>query len=131
MPLYTRIIVPLDGSKLAESALPEARKMAVLTGAELLLLRVIDYSSKDRFGDFGLLYEYEAIAKALEEEQEVAEAYRKSITRLLTEIESSGGAGIAFSEAFAEAQRALRVVEGLYARTVAVRPFRVDRKKEG
>jgi nucleotide-binding universal stress UspA family protein len=75
MTLYTRLIVPLDGSMLAESALPEAKKMAALTGAELLLLRVIDYSSKDRLGDFGLLYEYEAMDKAVKEEHELASAY--------------------------------------------------------
>jgi nucleotide-binding universal stress UspA family protein len=73
--MYTRLIVPLDGSKLAESALPEAEKLARLTGAELVLLRVVDYSSRDRFGDFGLLYEYEAMARALEEERELATAY--------------------------------------------------------
>ncbi len=75
MALYTRIIVPLDGSKLAESALAEARRLAAITGSELHLIRVIDYSSRDRFGDFGMLYEYEAMAKALEEERGVAEAY--------------------------------------------------------
>ena len=75
MALYTRIIVPLDGSKLAESALPEAEQLATLTGAQLVLLRVVDYSTRDKFGDFGLLYEYEAMAQALEEERELAAAY--------------------------------------------------------
>ena len=78
--MYTRIIVPLDGSKLAESALPEAEKLARLTGAELVLIRVVDYSSRDRLGDFGLLYEYEAIAKALEEERELATAYLADVS---------------------------------------------------
>lgn len=84
MALYTRIIVPLDGSKLAESALPEAESLAKLTGAELVLVRVIDYSSRDRFGDFGLLYEYEAMAKALEEERELAKAYLADLSAQLT-----------------------------------------------
>lgn len=78
--MYNRIIVPLDGSKLAESALPEAEKLAKLTSAELVLIRVVDYSSRDRLGDFGLLYEYEAIAKALEEEREVATAYLADVS---------------------------------------------------
>ncbi len=73
--MYTRILVPLDGSKLAESALPEAEKLARLTGAELVLVRVIDYSSRDRFSDFCLLYEYQAMANALEEERVLATAY--------------------------------------------------------
>lgn len=79
--MYTRIIVPLDGSKLAEGALPEAEKLAALTGAELVLLRVIDYSSRDRFADFGLLYEYEAMARALEEERELATAYLADVSK--------------------------------------------------
>ncbi|MEZ4504405.1 MAG: universal stress protein [Thermomicrobiales bacterium] len=78
--MYTRIIVPLDGSLLAESALPEAEKLAKLTGAELVLVRVVDYSSRDRFADFGLLYEYEAMAKALEEERQLATAYLADVS---------------------------------------------------
>lgn len=83
MALYNRIIVPLDGSKLAESALTEAENLAEALGSELLLLRVIDYSSKDRFGDFGLLYEYEAMGKALAEERELAGIYLDSLTTRL------------------------------------------------
>ncbi|MCC6673771.1 MAG: universal stress protein [Thermomicrobiales bacterium] len=84
MALYKRIIVPLDGSKLAQGALSEAREMARLTGAELHLIRVIDYSSRDRFGDFGMLYEYEAMAKALEEEHLIAEAYLADLAKTLS-----------------------------------------------
>lgn len=87
MALYKRIIVPLDGSKLAESALPEAQEMARITGAELILLRVVDYSTRDRFGDFGLLYEYEAMARALAEERELATAY---LEELSSTIRASG-----------------------------------------
>ena len=79
--MYTRIIVPLDGSKLAESALPEAKQLAKLTGAELVLIRVVDYSARDKFGDFGLLYEYEAMAQALSEERELAHAYLADMVR--------------------------------------------------
>ena len=78
--MYTRIIVPLDGSKVAESALSEAEKLATLTGVELVLVRVVDYSKRDRFGDFGLLYEYEAMAEALEEERELATAYLHEVS---------------------------------------------------
>jgi nucleotide-binding universal stress UspA family protein len=81
MALYTRIIIPLDGSRLAERALSEAGQLARLTGEELLLLRVIDYSSRDHFGDFGLLYEYEAMAKALEEERDLATAYLTDVSK--------------------------------------------------
>lgn len=83
--MYTRIIVPLDGSKLAESALPEAEKLATMCGGELALVRVVDYSSRDRFGDFGLLYEYEAMAKALEEERQLATTYLAEVSAPLSE----------------------------------------------
>jgi nucleotide-binding universal stress UspA family protein len=39
---YQKIMVTLDGSELAAKALPEARRMAGLFGAEVLLLRVVD-----------------------------------------------------------------------------------------
>jgi nucleotide-binding universal stress UspA family protein len=39
--MYKRILVPLDGSKLAETALPHAESMANTFGAELVLLTVV------------------------------------------------------------------------------------------
>ena len=39
--MYRRILVPLDGSALAEQALPHAIAQAKHTGAELILLRVL------------------------------------------------------------------------------------------
>lgn len=38
---FKRIIVPLDGSEIAEQALPHALSVAEMTGAQLLLLRVV------------------------------------------------------------------------------------------
>jgi nucleotide-binding universal stress UspA family protein len=38
---FKRIIVPLDGSEIAEQALPHALAVAEMTGAQLLLLRVV------------------------------------------------------------------------------------------
>jgi nucleotide-binding universal stress UspA family protein len=37
--MFTRLLVPLDGSPLAEMALPAARALAELFGAELFLVR--------------------------------------------------------------------------------------------
>ena len=39
--MYKKILVPLDGSKLAEAALPHAESLAARYGAELLLLSVV------------------------------------------------------------------------------------------
>ncbi|MEK7219575.1 MAG: universal stress protein, partial [candidate division NC10 bacterium] len=38
--MFARILVPLDGSPLAEAILPEVVDLATLHGAEVLLLRV-------------------------------------------------------------------------------------------
>lgn len=40
--MLSRLLVPLDGSSLAEQALPMARTLAQATGAQLILLQVID-----------------------------------------------------------------------------------------
>jgi nucleotide-binding universal stress UspA family protein len=39
--MYTKILVPLDGSALAERALPHAGEIARSTGAEVILLQVV------------------------------------------------------------------------------------------
>jgi nucleotide-binding universal stress UspA family protein len=39
--MYKRILVPLDGSKLAEQALPHAAAHAAAFGAEIMLLKVL------------------------------------------------------------------------------------------
>lgn len=41
--MYQRILVPLDGSKQAESALQLAGKLARIYGAQITLLRVVEY----------------------------------------------------------------------------------------
>src|SRR4051812_23633159 len=40
--MFKRIVVPLDGSTLAELALPFAEEMSCMTGAPIHLLRVVD-----------------------------------------------------------------------------------------
>lgn len=42
--MYQKILVPLDGSKQAESALPLAGKLARIYNAEITLLQVVEYS---------------------------------------------------------------------------------------
>ena len=40
--MYKRIVVPLDGSALAEQALPYAAAQAERFGADIILLKVLD-----------------------------------------------------------------------------------------
>lgn len=45
--MYTKILVPLDGSELAEQVLPHVIELAKCTGAEIVLLRVPDVPTYD------------------------------------------------------------------------------------
>ena len=47
MALYTRILVPLDGSAIDGPLLGHVAEIARLTGAEVLLLRVAHYHTRD------------------------------------------------------------------------------------
>lgn len=51
--MYKRIVVPLDGSDLAQQALPDAIIMARLSQAPIHLVRVIDLTQLDRYGLYG------------------------------------------------------------------------------
>jgi nucleotide-binding universal stress UspA family protein len=46
VPMYRRILVPLDGSEHAESVLPLACTLANISDAEITLLRVVEYPYK-------------------------------------------------------------------------------------
>lgn len=47
MALYKRILVPLDGSAIDEALLEHVAELARLTGAEVVLLRVAHYHTRD------------------------------------------------------------------------------------
>lgn len=62
--MYTKILVPLDGSPLAEAALPHARALADCTNAQVVLLRVaVDPGAEFSFSD-------PSLAETLVEEME-------------------------------------------------------------
>lgn len=52
--MYRRIVVPVDGSLLAESALPHAEAVARAFGATVHLLRVVDSTPVGPHGGYGL-----------------------------------------------------------------------------
>lgn len=67
--MFTQIMVPLDGSELAERALPYAERLAALTGGTLHLARVIEQPAPIRAHGLGApvnVYE-EAIAAQRQE----------------------------------------------------------------
>ena len=47
--MFEKILVPLDGSKLAELALPYAEELAARTGSQVTLLRVITSSEAEDY----------------------------------------------------------------------------------
>ncbi|HYB74474.1 MAG TPA: universal stress protein [Candidatus Sulfotelmatobacter sp.] len=79
--MFRRILVPLDGSALAEAVLPQAMELARLHGAEVVLLRV------ESAPDY-------AVAQAAEEAQhylgDVAASLREARVRVSTMVVLSG-----------------------------------------
>lgn len=76
--MFTRIVIPLDGSVLAEQALPQAVELAQATGTPIDLVRVLDFSYLAKLAGFpihGAYVEMTAFQLALQEEHDSAEAY--------------------------------------------------------
>jgi nucleotide-binding universal stress UspA family protein len=83
--MYQRIVVPLDGSDLAERALPHAREMARLTGSPVHLVRVIDTLPLGGHGAYGLAVEQAAYQQGLAAEESAGRAYLATIPRDLAD----------------------------------------------
>lgn len=83
--MYQRLVVPLDGSEIAERALVEAERMALLTKAPIHLARVIDLSTQDMFGGYGMMADPTTISTILADETESARHYLESIVRRIEE----------------------------------------------
>lgn len=77
--MYTRVIVPLDGSAVAEQVLPEATELAKLSGAEVHLVRVVDSRTLEQLGGEGMMWDAGTITSLLDEEEQAAVAYVKEV----------------------------------------------------
>lgn len=76
--MYTRIVVPLDGSELAERAVPEAEELARMNKAELLFVRVVGYPNVA--GGFGVWdVQQGVLAELVEQDTRDAETYLEGI----------------------------------------------------
>jgi nucleotide-binding universal stress UspA family protein len=73
--MYRRILVPLDGSELAEKALAEAQDLATMMKVPVHLLRVVDFTRLESYGPYGLAMEYTSFEPILSEETETAQTY--------------------------------------------------------
>ena len=76
---YRRLLVPLDGSPLAEQALPHAEELAHATGAEVVLLRVPTIPPSLTWGPNGGM----VVSALLNEACEEADAYLANVARRL------------------------------------------------
>ena len=84
--MYKRIVVPLDGSDLAEVALPHAEELSRLTGAGLHLVRVVDIVSGTPYGAY-IALEAVGYAEALSAEKTDSVAY---LSRMQTRLAARG-----------------------------------------
>ncbi|MCL4504483.1 MAG: universal stress protein [Chloroflexi bacterium] len=80
--MYKRILVPLDGSTVAEAILPQAQMLAECGGAEIVLLSVIPHPNYDYF------IPEPALASAAHENQ--ANECRAYLKRIADRLAGSG-----------------------------------------
>lgn len=73
--MYDRIIVPLDGSDLAEQALDEAKELSRKLDIPLHLVRVVDTYRSQSLPATGMALDYSMLAELAEEEIEDAKTY--------------------------------------------------------
>lgn len=73
--MYDRIVVPLDGSELAEQALGQARVLATQLDIPLHLIRVVDTYRTQSLPATGMALDYSMLSELAEEEIEDAKAY--------------------------------------------------------
>lgn len=83
--MYERIVVPLDGSDLAEQALPDAEELARATGTPVHLLRVVDFPASSISYVYGGVMESQAISMQLEDARAMAESYLDALARQIEE----------------------------------------------
>ena len=73
--MYGQIVVPLDGSELAEEALSEAVKMAKVSSTPLKLIRVVDTYRSQTLPATGMALDYSMLSELAEEEIQDAKSY--------------------------------------------------------
>jgi len=81
--VYKRVIVPLDGSEMAEQALPNATELARASNASMLLVSVVGYPYLERKGLTSWALQQEALDQVVREETERAEQYLSGVRERL------------------------------------------------
>lgn len=127
--VYARILVPLDGSKLAERALPVAEELAKLMSAPLHLLRVIDPAQFDLavYGSYKSALAQSTSSPFPTDEGDAAHAYLERVQARKIEqglaTSSEVKYGVAAQEIMAVAQPGDLIVIGTHGRSGLARWF--------
>lgn len=79
--MYRQIVVPLDGSQLAEEALEEAKKIAKSSSTPLKLIRVVDTYRTQSLPATGMALDYSMLGELAEEEIQDAKTYLEGKVR--------------------------------------------------
>ncbi len=86
--MYKKILVPLDGSKLSEKALVHAHELAKQTTAEIVLLQVVVFPTRDYdVIPMDVAVSAEVIAETKRYLERVAGDLRRLGTRVTTQVE--------------------------------------------
>lgn len=85
--MYKQIVVPLDGSELAEEALEEAKSLSKAVGSPLKLLRVVDTYRTQTLPATGMALDYSMLSELAEEEIEDAKTY---LTTMVEKMRDEG-----------------------------------------
>jgi len=86
-----RILVPLDGSELAEKVLPHVRTMARSNNAEIVLLRIAEYPS-DLYGRFDAysLFDPEFIENTTDRKKAICDDLIDYLDRIASNFQQDG-----------------------------------------
>lgn len=85
--MYKQIVVPLDGSELAEEALKQAKNLAQSSGSPLKLVRVVDTYRSQSLPATGMAMDYALLSELAEEEIADAKQY---LTNKVEEVKAEG-----------------------------------------
>ncbi|MEK7443028.1 MAG: universal stress protein [Chloroflexota bacterium] len=79
--MFRKILIPLDGSELAEQAMPAAMALARQSHGEILLLRVpvFETAVMPAFGGYGVLYPEQSLEHSRAEAREYLKSTQKNI----------------------------------------------------
>ena len=125
--MFKRIVVPLDGSELAERALPRATELARLADVPLHVVRVVDLGKLAGSGSLTFGVAPRALQRTLDDEEHSAREYvertRRDLKRAGSVVTSELRYGVAAREIVAATQPGDLIVMATHGRGGVTRWF--------